>query len=315
MLLISKWIRSRCRFSLKICRSFTTLTNLQRAVGWDKILASDPAERQNLRNYIVLQLAAAGIIAPDDNQSDSMTEYSTGILESLREKNRLLSGYRAPVDSRIESFLHRYFHDIPGGDSLRLPSRSLTLDRHGMARELSLPVNDNCFKTELVSSYRCLNGVLNNPRADRRTTSWHVSHRHGWHGDSGRQVNGSKKRVRQSVSRGDVPSGRLDVFAIHQPIRRSREDMGFTLAASVGLSPQWQVYCESKTLETRVFAPGTLVSNLDFVESIFGNAGDPLSPQNDAVLDVRHWTGHTGCIVMAPHLCLLSKQELRATAF
>jgi hypothetical protein len=31
---------------------------------------------------------------------------------------------------------------------------------------------------------------------------------------------------------------------------------------------------------------GSLVSNLDFVESIFGNAGDPDLPENDAALDV-----------------------------
>jgi phosphoenolpyruvate carboxykinase (diphosphate) len=29
-----------------------------------------------------------------------------------------------------------------------------------------------------------------------------------------------------------------------------------------------------KSMEIRFFAPGSLVSNLDFVESIFGNAGD-----------------------------------------
>ena len=40
-----------------------------------------------------------------------------------------------------------------------------------MARELSLPVNGHAFQNELVDSYRCLNGVLNNPRADRRTTA------------------------------------------------------------------------------------------------------------------------------------------------
>ena len=35
-------------------------------------------------------------------------------------------------------------------------------------------------------------------------------------------------------------------------------------------------------MEIRFFAPGNLVSNLDFVESIFGNAGDPYLPENDA---------------------------------
>jgi hypothetical protein len=38
-------------------------------------------------------------------------------------------------------------------------------------------------------------------------------------------------------------------------------------------------------METRFFAPGALVANLDFVERIFGNAGDPHLPENDAALD------------------------------
>src|SRR3954447_24291047 len=56
--------------------------------------------------------------------------------------------------------------------------------------------------------------------------------------------------------------------------------------------------CE-KTMETRFFVPGNLVSNLDFVESIFGNAGDPYLPENDSGLDVDHWSGHTGCVILA----------------
>ena len=63
-------------------------------------------------------------------------------------------------------------------------------------------------------------------------------------------------------------------------------------------------------MEIRFFAPGSLVSNLDFVESIFGNAGDPILPENDAGLDVEHWTGHTGCVILAPHLTQLTKKEL-----
>ena len=62
-----------------------------------------------------------------------------------------------------------------------------------------------------------------------------------------------------------------------------------------------------RTMETRFFAPGSLVSNLDFVESIFGNAGDPHLPENDAALDVAHWTGHTGCVILAPHLVGIEK--------
>ena len=63
-------------------------------------------------------------------------------------------------------------------------------------------------------------------------------------------------------------------------------------------------------MEVRFFAPGNLVSNLDFVESIFGNGGDPQLAENDAALDVEHWTGHTGCVILAPHLVGMTKQEV-----
>ena len=63
-------------------------------------------------------------------------------------------------------------------------------------------------------------------------------------------------------------------------------------------------------MEIRFFAPASLVSNLDFVEGILGNAGDPDLPENDAALDVEHWTGHTGCVILAPHLVGLKKKDL-----
>src|SRR5581483_3225036 len=74
--------------------------------------------------------------------------------------------------------------------------------------------------------------------------------------------------------------------------------------------PEVPGVCPKKTMEVRFFAPGSLVSNLDFVESIFGNGGDPFLPRNDAGLDVEHWTGHTGCVILAPHLGTLSKKQL-----
>jgi hypothetical protein len=63
-------------------------------------------------------------------------------------------------------------------------------------------------------------------------------------------------------------------------------------------------------MDIRFVAPGSLASNLDFVESIFGNAGDPYLPENDAALDVLHWTGHSGCVVLAPHLVGISKKDI-----
>jgi hypothetical protein len=63
-----------------------------------------------------------------------------------------------------------------------------------------------------------------------------------------------------------------------------------------GVSPE-------KRLEVRFFVPGGCVSNLDFVESIFGNAGDPSLPENDSALDTNHWTGTSGCVILAPRKC------------
>src|SRR5919204_3821424 len=65
-----------------------------------------------------------------------------------------------------------------------------------------------------------------------------------------------------------------------------------------------------KRMEVRFFVPGGLVSNLDFVESIFGNAGDPHLPANDAGLDVDGWTGNSGCVILAPHLTRIRKKDL-----
>ena len=52
------------------------------------------------------------------------------------------------------------------------------------------------------------------------------------------------------------------------------------------------------------------MSNLDFVERIFGNGGDPDLPENDSALDVMHWTGHTGCVILAPHLVGARKKDV-----
>src|ERR1700744_6284306 len=63
-------------------------------------------------------------------------------------------------------------------------------------------------------------------------------------------------------------------------------------------------------MEVRFFVPGNLVSNLDFVESIFGNGGDPLLPENDSVVVPEHWIGPTGCVTLAPHLVSATKKAV-----
>ena len=97
------------------------------------------------------------------------------------------------------------------------------------------------------------------------------------------------------------------------PFTDSQDDKAETwvsLLLRPTVCPEVPGYIEKKSLEVRFFAPGNLVSNLDFVESIFGNAGDPYLPVNDAGLDTDHWTGHTGCVILAPHLITVTKKEV-----
>jgi hypothetical protein len=45
------------------------------------------------------------------------------------------------------------------------------LNEKGIARELSLPFDKDRYSSDLVESYRLVQGVLHNPKNDRRTTS------------------------------------------------------------------------------------------------------------------------------------------------
>jgi hypothetical protein len=254
-----------------------------------------------------LLLIANGLI-PADGQLDDLAD-TKGLIEQFREQARLLTDHRCPADQRIETFLESYFSDVKLPQRLRLPNETLVLNRHGIAKELSLPENGEEFTSELVSSYRVRNGVLHNPKSDRRTTqgTFHVA-------EGGLPVPGDKKAVPKRVF------AELFTHAVNPPADalvvpftanyRDPARTFISLLLRPTVCPAVPGVAPARSLEIRFFAPGTLVSNLDFVESIFGNAGDPFLPENDAALDVQHWTGHTGCVILAPHLVRLTKKQL-----
>jgi hypothetical protein len=273
---------------------------------------SEPAnavqrEQDNLRLYINLKLASSGQPTVRGQKSDEFMDVAHDLLMAYRAKNWLLSGYLCPPDRRIQDFLERY---LEGVDEIpRLPGQSFILDHDGLARELSLPVNSDVFRSDIVSSYRVRQGILHNPASDRRTTkgSFHVA-------DGGLPIPGDKKAVPREVfahmlKQAFKPPEELLVlpYTANQP-EPARMFVSLLMRPLVcpaipGVSPE-------KTMEIRFFAPGNLVSNLDFVESIFGNGGNPYLPELDAALDVEKWSGHTGCVVLAPHLVNLTKREL-----
>lgn len=134
-------------------------------------------DRDELLRYLNLQLIANGFPAALNESEKGFADIAKGLLANHQQKNRMLRGSRCPADYRIENFLQTHFDDVEGGESLRLPDRTLALDHYGLARELSLPIDRDEFQNDLVQSYRVKNGVLHNPKHDRRTTkgTFHVT--------------------------------------------------------------------------------------------------------------------------------------------
>jgi hypothetical protein len=258
--------------------------------------------------YINLKLAARGL-ATYQGVSDDLLEVAWPLLQNHQEKSRLLAGHLCPADRRIQNFIDAYLREPEGLDSVSLPDLTFTLDRPGLAKMLSLPPDQDEFSSSIVNTYRVKQGILHNPKNDRRTTAgvFHVA-------EGGFPVPWDKKSVPKGVFR-NLLAAAVNPPDEHKilPFTASQKDQArvwvslllrpLVCPAVPGLRPE-------KRMETRFFAPGSMVGNLDFLERIFGNGGDPSLPANDASLDVEGWTGHTGCVILAPHLVTLKKKDL-----
>ncbi len=285
--------------------------NIEESLGLGNKIGDPKEQRERLQLYINLKLASTG--QPVSHAGDDkFMSIASDLLKSYREKNRQLHNYQCPADKRIQKFLNKYFADcaVNATDEIpKLPSDTLVLDRYGVSRELSIPSDSDKFSSDIVSSYRIRQGVLHNPANDRRTTkgSFHIT-------EGGLPIPGDKKAVPK------ITFLRLLKEALNPPEEllqlpfTTGEEQQAKLFVSLLLrpivSPEVPGVSPEKQMEIRFFAPGNLVSNLDFVESIFGNAGNPYLAENDAALDTRHWSGHTGCVILAPHLIHLTKKEL-----
>ena len=273
-------------------------------------------DRRDMIQFINLQLASLGQPLFIDN-SDSgkklanakFQELTEGLINSFREKSRLLGGHLSPVDTRIQNFIDDYLKEVNFDKAYRLPNNTLVLNQKGMARELSLPPDGNEFKSDLLSSYRLKQGILNNPAQDRRTTkgTFHIVR-------GGLPVPLDKKEVPKITFAHLLhsalnPGDDLKLLPFTAKQEKPAKVMVSLLLRPV-VCPEVKGVISEKSMEVRFFAPGSLVSNLDFVETIFGNAGDHNLAINDAALDAEHWTGHTGCIILAPQLIKLKKKDV-----
>lgn len=282
-------------------------TELKRRLGFGVNLNSDEGRRR-LAEVINAKLWFRGQPIVGKESEFALLKTSKHLLANLREKNRLLAEHHCPADARIQAFLDRTL-DGCGCVIPRLPTNALQLEHHGLARTLSLPPDRDSYTSEYLDSYRIEQGVLHNPRSDRRTTKgvFHIV-------EGGLPIPHDKKEVPKRVFAALLgqalgpPESVMEIPFTHSQEDRARLFVSLLLRPVV--MPGVDGVCPERSLETRFFAPGSLVANLDFVESIFGNAGDPYLSENDAALDPEHWTGHTGCVVLAPHLVSLGKKEL-----
>lgn len=276
-------------------------------------------KRKDLIRYINMKLASMNMpiysknVVADNGKNmsdDDFMKLTENLLANYREKIRLLSGHIInPVDMRIQSFINDYLKDIEYNRSIRIPDDSLVIDEAGMARELSLPPDKDEYLSPQINSYRIRQGILHNPKHDRRTTkgTFHIV-------TGGLPIPPDKKAVPKIVFANllhealNPPKELLELpFTANQ---EKKANLFVSLLLRPVVSPEVRGVKKEKSLEIRFFVPAALVGNLDFVESIFGNGGNPYLFKNDAALDVEHWTGHTGCVILAPHLIKLKKKDI-----
>ncbi len=266
-----------------------------------------------IHQYISLRLVAMGLptieLGDEDGLKKEFFQTTKGLIENYREREELFVSILCPADNRIQNFLDNYFKDVKGVEDIKLPNKTFTLDNYGIARELSLPKGEDKYQSNYISSYRIKQGILNNPSKDRRTTKgvFHIA-------EGGLPIPADKKAVPIAVAKYILSKGFAEQGEIMElPYLANHQEQARTFVSLLirpTICPEVKNITERKSMEVRFFAPGGLVSNLDFVESIFGNGGSPYHVMNDAALDIDHWSGHTGCVILAPQLTTLTKKEV-----
>lgn len=257
----------------------------------------------SVTDVINLRLALLGHAVP----MDADMELVGPLIAQQQEFNRRLEYRPCAADHRIQVFLDDYLEGT--GTNPVIPSRTLVLDQPGLARALSLPSDADSFSNDLLSSYRLANGVLHNPANDRRTTAgvFHIA-------EGGLPIPDDKRAVPAAVF------GKLMELAMEPPqdlmtvpYTSNQENPAhsfISLLLRPLVVPEVHGRQREKRMEIRFIVPGGLVANLDFVEGIFGNGGDPFLADNDSALDPTGWTGTSGLVILAPHLTKVTKKEL-----
>jgi hypothetical protein len=91
--------------------------------------------RREMIQYANLQLAALGQPLFRDNKDDTTSfasekfmELTGDLINSFREKSRLLSNHLCPSDARIQAFIDRYLSDIQIDKPIHIPSNTFYIE-------------------------------------------------------------------------------------------------------------------------------------------------------------------------------------------
>ncbi len=248
------------------------------------------------------------------------TEVLRSALKNQAKFTRLAE-MQSGVDQRIQAFLERMMLGVslPEDVSLKLPSfgKQLVCAEPGVARTLSLPKGEKEYLTPHIKSYALgedgEQGILNNPASSARTTegTFHIV-------EAGQAVPKGKKALPKDAAArllsyvlNDLPERQSDLMEV--PYTANSENplhSWVSLNLRPGVLPELPGLSRERRSDVSVMVPGRFVSNIDFLEEVFQNAGDPFDLANDAVLD-PHWTGTSHKIIFAPDIHkFLTKKDL-----
>ena len=293
----------------------------QAGIGLDKAAAPNISSQIYNGDYIRsnftrterdlrVKLHSMGFNPPDSSIADDIEEAS----RNIRALNRAWFKESCPINERVNNSIKKFLDHSTLKDNhlMRLPgaNETLILDSPGMAYLASLPDKEEpgygrFFINKYVESYELINnqGVLHNPRFDRRTSgreTFHIA-------DYGYPVPYDKTSVPIEAAARILkaalnPPSEDKVLPYTKHWGEKKAETFVSLLVNPLVVPEVQGFSQQEYMETLVLAPGGMVSNLDFIERIFGNAGNHFQPDDNLFTNPEHWTGDTSVIIFAPHL-------------
>ena len=217
--------------------------------------------------YINLKLAALGQPTSRSTADPSFLEIAGPLLRNYYQKDQLLGDRLCPADARIQAFLDAYLRGrVPGrraaaaGEHVRARPSGAGARHVAAAGRRSLLVA----VPELLPRARRACCTIRRATAAPRKGIFHIVE--GGLPIPADKIAVPKRVVRALAGRGAAAARRRADAAVHRRIRTEQARLFVSLllrplvCPATGSDP-------AKTMEIRFFAPASLVSNLDFVET------------------------------------------------